>query len=239
VVGARDKAHALTKGAISGVPAVGGVAAELFALVIASPLERRQSEWAKAVAETVVRLEGEFSKLPEDLANDEAFLSTVLQASHTALRTHHQEKRQALRNAILNTGVGSSPDETVREMFIGLIGDFTVWHLRLLAFFNSSHRIAELHQAHFGAHTRGSLTQILQREFPDLSKRMPLVMQIVAELKQTGLLASTVYLSVDEAGKGNDIQDPAAFSASFTTSLGDEFLTFIREPVAQTSSSHA
>jgi hypothetical protein len=106
--GKGDVAQEIVKAAISAAPLVGGPAAEIFGMVIAPPLQRRQAAWMDEVAEGLKQLEGKVEGFKiENLKENEQFVSTVLAATQAAIRTHQQEKREALRNAVLNVAVGS------------------------------------------------------------------------------------------------------------------------------------
>jgi hypothetical protein len=48
---AGDVLHAIAKGALSGIPIGGGVAAEMFGLVLAPPLSKRRDMWFESLAE--------------------------------------------------------------------------------------------------------------------------------------------------------------------------------------------
>jgi hypothetical protein len=97
---AGDGAHAVVKGALSAIPIAGGLAAELFGLVLATPLTKRRDEWMESVAK---RLEGVKASV-DSMREDPAFVTTLMQASQIALRTHREEKLEALRNAVVSSG---------------------------------------------------------------------------------------------------------------------------------------
>lgn len=59
-----DKAHALARAGIGSIPLVGAAATELFQILIAPPLERRQQAWMEAVAEGLRRLEYAYRRKP-------------------------------------------------------------------------------------------------------------------------------------------------------------------------------
>ena len=110
-----DWAHTISKGALSAIPAVGGPAAELLAAIIVPPLARRRDEWIRALADGLHVLEARVEGFTiAGLAENEAFVSTVMQATTVAVRTHQQEKREALRNAVLNVAAGRAPDRIDR-----------------------------------------------------------------------------------------------------------------------------
>ena len=112
-----DYAHAATKGMLGCVPGVGAAVAEGFNRIVQPPIEKRRGEWMERVTEAIQRLQDEAKIKPEDLQNNEAFISTVLQASQIAQRNHQQEKIDALRNAVLNSALPSAPDDSRQQMF--------------------------------------------------------------------------------------------------------------------------
>ena len=59
-----------------------------------------------------------------------------MEASQIALRTHQKEKLEALRNAVLNVAIGDRVDEEEQAAFLGLIQEFTTWHLAILKTFH-------------------------------------------------------------------------------------------------------
>src|SRR5687768_16805066 len=52
-----DVTHAVIRGVISTIPVVGGVAAEVFGLIVTAPMEQRKNDWMEAIHERVRRLE--------------------------------------------------------------------------------------------------------------------------------------------------------------------------------------
>jgi len=120
------------------VPVVGGSAAELFALIVAPPLEKRRDEWLRDLADVVKKVEQRQPGLtPEELSRNDAFISTTLQASQIALRTHHAEKRECLKNALFHIATDKSSDEETQAFFLALVDVFTVAHIELLRLFRN------------------------------------------------------------------------------------------------------
>ena len=99
-----DVLHAITKAGLSAIPIVGGPAVELFQYVVQPPLEKRRFEWMTSIGEKLNELEENKFDL-EKLKNDENFISVMMNASQMALRTHQEEKLDALRNAEYRCGI--------------------------------------------------------------------------------------------------------------------------------------
>ena len=129
-----DAAHAITRAGLAAIPLFGGTAVELFQHLLQPPLERRRSEWMAAVGEKLKELEDHGVNI-EELGKNDEFVSAVMHATQIALRTHQTEKREALRNAVLNLAAGQSPGEALEHMFFDLIDSLSVLHIQILRLF--------------------------------------------------------------------------------------------------------
>jgi hypothetical protein len=117
----RDYAHLAARMALSAIPGVGGPALELFNQFLAPPIQRRREVWCNDLIERLAKLECEGRFNLKDLCNNEEFISTVLQASMVAIRYHQREKKEALRNAVLNAAVGQSLYDSMQELFLTFV----------------------------------------------------------------------------------------------------------------------
>jgi hypothetical protein len=209
-----DVVHAVIKAGLSAIPVLGGTTAELFQLVIQPPLERRRVKWMTAVGEKLCELEKQGVNLDE-LAKSEEFVSAVMQASSIALRTHQQEKLDALRNAVLNTAVGQAPDEALQHMFLHWIDSFSALHLRILKiFFTPSPE---------PGHSTGSLRSVVEASIPELRNQRHIYDQICKELYASGLV-NTEGLHAMMTSRG--------LMEKRTSPLGDAFLQFVNDPTS-------
>jgi len=127
-----DDWHLAARATLSTVPFVGGAAVELFNRLLAPPIERRREAWLNNLADRLSKLEQAGRLNIGDLNENDEFVTTVMRASQVAVRNHQKEKIVALSNAVLNTALGDMPECSVREMFIGFVDEFTVWHMRIL-----------------------------------------------------------------------------------------------------------
>lgn len=224
-----DLAYTAAKGALSMVPLAGTALAEVFALVIAAPLARRRDEWMEEVAERLVALEGKVAGFKlEDLSTNDAFVSTVFQATAAAVKTHHPDKREALQNAVLNTAVGIRIDSTLQEIFVQLVDRLTPWHLRVLAFFNdpgaAMGRSGRAPQGFSQEWSSGAPAHLLEAVYPELGGQREFYDLVVRDLFASGLMNTE---SVHTTMTGNGMVQRR------TTELGSQFLAYISRPVAE------
>ena len=207
-----DVAHALTKAGLSIIPVVGGPAVELFQQLVLPPLERRRNEWMEQVGEKLLSLEQRGLNLG-DLQSNEQFITTVMQASTAALRTHKAEKLDALRNAVINIAIGHGPEDTIQHLLLSFVDEFSEMHLRVIAFANSPRPPAGI--------SAGGLAHVLEDNIPALRGQRELFDQLWKDLYIRGLI-NTESLHVMMTGNG--------LGQSRTTELGKSLLRFISEP---------
>ena len=178
---AGDYVHALAKAGVAGIPVLGGPAAEIFAALVQPPLDRRRHEWMTEVGECLCKLEAERGVDLAELRDNDEFIDIVMHASQVALRTSVAEKREALRNAVLNTAIGQSPSDAMRHMYLTWIGDFTEWHLRVLKLFGSpgewKHAVGGPNLSHMESNVKSSLN----RAYPDLRQSPALRDMVISD----------------------------------------------------------
>jgi hypothetical protein len=219
----RDYAYALVKGAISSIPIpfVPGIASEVFALLFNQPLSKRREEWMVAVAEGLVELKEKVEGFSlEALSENDAFVTTVLQATTCAMRNHQQDKLEALRNAVLNSALPNAPEDDVQLIFLDLVDTLTAWHLRVLQLFDDPVRWAEKNQRPFPKdwYTSGT-RQVLDYAFPELTGKGELTGKIIQDLGRYGL-----------AEIPGGMMTARGALESRTSNFGRQFLQFIATP---------
>ena len=219
-----DVALGVGRAALAAIPVIGGTLTEVLSLVLAPAVSRRRDTWFKELADGLEKAErriGGFSI--ENLAQDEAFVSAVIEATRSAISTHKHEKRQALRNALLNIALHHFSDEDEEQTFLRYIEELTVWHLRILKCFEDPPRLlaAQGVQANF---YMGGAAQALESMYPELGNRRELCRQVVTDLHARGLLNSP-------PGFLNTVMTGSGMVAKRTTALADAFLVFIADPL--------
>lgn len=213
-----DYLHALARTGLSAIPVAGGPATELFSVVIAPPLAKRRDKWMTEIGEGLRRLEEEQELNLAALSGNDEFIDIVMSASAAAIRTANSSKRGALRNAVLNTAVGRSPEESLAQVFVSLVDQFTDWHLKILTLFQNP----EVHNSTYNV-SSGSPVGLIHHVYPHLGDQRKLYTQVWRDLYQRGLVKSdSDILFTSMTGT------PSGVFAKRTTELGDNFLAFIR-----------
>ncbi|WP_316348244.1 hypothetical protein [Desulfuromonas acetoxidans] len=207
-----DIVHSVAKAGLSAIPVLGGTAVELFQNVVQPPLEKRRAEWMAQVGEKLQELEDN-GLILEDLQNDEQFISAAMYASQLALRTHKEEKLEALRNAVANIATGQAPDEAMQHIFLNLIDNLTELHIQVLSVFQAPTTPPGL--------SMGGLSHVLEHNMPQMRGERELCDQLWKDLYTRGLINTD---SLHRTMSGNGL------GQNRTTSLGAAFLRFISKP---------
>ncbi len=194
-----------------------GVGVELFNFLIKPKSESRADQWREAVVRKFSELENSTVTV-EQLQNSDQFATVVMEASLLAMRTHHEEKLEALRNAVVNTALNISIDESLQHVFLQLVGEFTPWHIRLLHFFNNP--MAWFHEHNTQPPSMvisGSRHRLLEVAYPEIVKQEEFLQLVLADLKAKRL--ADIELKLMMTGPG--AMQPA------TTELGRQFIKYI------------
>ena len=204
------------------VPIVGpAVTQAILKRAIKLPLEVRRSNWFNSLGEGLRELQDRFDGFdPEALGENEEFVSTVFEATEMAMKTHRKEKREALKNAVLNTARGFSIDDVVRGSFLGYIDRFSGLHLRVLDA-QANPRSAE-YGAAAGNIYMGSRHVIIRKMLSDLNVSDDSLKRVYDDLSREGLTQGNEHSGMSADG---------LFTKN-TTPIGEAFLAFISDPLA-------
>ena len=162
-----DVALGATRAALAAIPIVGGSVTELMSLVITPSVVRRRDQWLKDLADGL-----------DQLQDNDAFVSAVIEASKTAVATHKREKHEALRNALLNIALLRTPDEDQQQIFLRYIEELTAWHIKFLALFENPPRLLATRGIRNNYYI-GAGSQVLEDVYPKLAGK-----RAVAQLRQ-------------------------------------------------------
>jgi len=218
-----DIVHTVVKAAASAIPIAGGPAVVIFEEVFRKPIEARRQKWLEMLAEAVEELKSKVENLEnKDLSENESFISAVMQASQVAQRTHQDEKLEALRNAIQNAALPHAPDEDLQLVFLRFVDELTPWHLRILDLFDGPQEWGRRNNVNFPGWGMGGGATVLEFAFQDLRGQRDFYDQVVSDLQVRGLISEGSFLHTTMTGGG--------MMASRSTSMGKQFLKFIRKP---------
>jgi len=219
---AEDYVHAGIRAGLSTAPFVSGPLVEFFNMIIAPPLEKRRDAWMIEIYSRLKKIEEQVEGFKiEELTKNENFISTLFYATQAAMRTHQQEKLQALRNAVINTANMPSTEENLQLMFLNLVDRYTPGHLILLELLDNPEQYGKRHTIKIADKThRNSITQLIDHTFPNFSND-PMVPQILKDLTSDGLLTPDI--------ENRDHRPIVRLSFTATTKLGKKFLKFISD----------
>ncbi|MGH9248161.1 MAG: hypothetical protein ACRD0W_01385 [Acidimicrobiales bacterium] len=128
---AMDRVHTVVKAAVSAVPYVGGPAAELFGAIVPTSLERRRQEWFKRVADRLRRLEEQDVHIDAD---DEGFITIVVEATKAALGTHIEEKLELLANCVESAALPEQRDDFMAMRLLLYVEELSPEHFVVLTY---------------------------------------------------------------------------------------------------------
>jgi hypothetical protein len=214
--------EAAIKGAVSAIPVVGGLIAELGSCLV-SPLDKRKREWCDEVEKALQILSSQYQKLPDALAEDPPFVSALLKATAAALATHRKEKWALLRNFLISVGSRAIPDEEIQQALLRLLDDLSVGHIEVLRFLEADYDLLkgkETLEAFYGRYHyehKGELDRITFRSIlADLSARIVIHLGDIEDMNEFASRRASLLL---ESSKIRPFQ---------ITDLGRELLKLLR-----------
>lgn len=217
-----DAVHAVARAGLGAIPVAGAAASELLTAIVTPPLEKRRSEWMEEIGEALRTLEEKMGVVLESLQEKDQFIDVAVEATQIAIRTSTKEKREALKNAILNSALPNPPEESLQKMFLSFIDTLTVWHLKLLDLFNDPPAYIRRQNLRFGNISMGAMSHLVENAFPELRERRDLYDLIWKDLYSRGLV-NTDGLHTMMTGSG--------ILAKRTTEIGKLFLDYIKNPI--------
>lgn len=217
----QELTQAAIKGAVSAIPVVGGLIAELGSC-LASPVEKRKRAWCIEVEDALSELAEKHARLPQSLVEDPAFVSTFLKATVAALATHQEKKRAMLRAFVVAVGSRAIPDEELQHALLRLLEDLSVGHIEVLGFLRtdevalaSKENIEDVfgryHSEYHGRLDRMAFRWILS----DLASRMVIHLGDLEDMKEFASQQSSLAL---QSSKIRSLQ---------ITELGKQFLELL------------
>lgn len=200
------------KTALSVIPVGGALINGIWDSIKSNCAQERLKEWQTLI-------EGRLSRIDttlEDVGKNENFTSAMFQATELAIKTSEAAKREYLANAVLNS-LTCPFEESVIMMFFSMIGKYTLWHLKILDFFQNPKKFDGIIESNY---YMGSPKTVLFDVYPELRSKEAYVDKIVKELYSDGLM-NTDNLNCTMTSSG--------MLASRVSKIGQDFINFITE----------
>jgi len=185
------------------------------------PIQKRQAGWLNDVAEHLKRLEAEERLSVEDVVNNPRFMDAVVAGLESVKGSREKDKRDALRNAVLNAALGTSGDDAQQDIFMRLIDRFTVWHVRFLKVFADPVAWATGNGME-GGRAGHSTDSFFRAAVPDIG--LPYCKLVWRDLHRAGLV------NADESSMFATMSNTPSWRRKLASDLGRDFLRFIEEP---------
>lgn len=217
---AGDKAHAVVRGALGAVPVAGAAAVEFFNGLIIPPIMKRRQHWMEEVASALAKLQAEGRIDLDALREDEGFISLLIEATLVAAKTHQREKREALRNAVVNRSLQPDLDETLQHIFLRLVDELSPLHLQLLQMAHNPIQWGERTGIKLPALYHGAFSTLIEKGIPELNGKRDVYERLWEDLVQRGLV---------NKGGIHTMMTASGVWDSWTKPLGKEFLGFIED----------
>ncbi|MBN1184243.1 MAG: hypothetical protein JXB49_18280 [Bacteroidales bacterium] len=214
----KDAEYAVVKAAIASIPIAGAAASELLSLIVASPLEQRREKWMLEAGKAIKDLQEQGLDI-EQLRDDPVFIDMIIHTSQLAMQTGENEKREYLKNALVNYVKGETSDQAEMKIFLNLVETYTVWHVRLLKLFDNPKEWYKIHKVELPNLMAASLSSILEIAFPELRDRRDFYDIVWQDLYRAGLHGSHTLHAVISTN---------SLMVSRTTEIGKRFLRFIQ-----------
>jgi len=126
------------------VPVIGGSAVEVFNAIVKTPIQKRQEQLIESIIDKIKTLENDFEEFkPENLSQNELFISVLLKSLQAITKEHQKEKIDAFKNAVINTVIIEAISEDYKLLFLSYLESFSAIHLHIIKFFYD-----ELHIRH-------------------------------------------------------------------------------------------
>ena len=225
--GSGDVLHVAMTAALSAVPFVG--LGELFKFIVAPSLDKRREQWMKLMAEAVQELQNRKGFDLAALRDNEEFITLLIHATQSALKTHLDLKRHMIKRALINSVlIESAFDE--KELYLNLLDRLTPSHVDILLLIEREKQSTATveYAQHFHENMRG------RKDPTALSIETLPFLAFLGDLQQAGLIVASIGFVVMDA----DVDQPkfmvyedsnmSGLPRMDVSDLAHRFLRFIR-----------
>ena len=161
----------------------------------------------------------------EKIIREPKVVDAIIQSSLIAIKTHQEEKRALLRNAVLNISQGINIEDDMQTMYFQWIDELTPTHIQLLSFFNEPSKWKNSNRENWQEKFQGTFN--VNDYFSDKFPKIDEYEQYCRDLQVKRLFH---ILHNELSHEENEMwRKPLAYS--WTSDLGKKFLEFIKNPI--------
>jgi hypothetical protein len=218
----KNIAVATIKGAVSNIPFAGSLLSEYIGLAQEKIVDKRIKEWVEMVEEKIDKLQCDISKL----ANNELFFTALHIATNKVMKEYKREKRECFANALFNTAYIEDISEEKKMVFFFLLEKYTLSSIMLLRLYSENN----YRESDYVERRGESITYTN----PGQEKAIKYILEYIKEFEGEAELVQNLTTQLFYDGLIEEIdfsmpEYPNQSRRKRTTSLGDEFLDFIKD----------
>lgn len=215
----RDHVRTGVDAGVAAVPVVGGPAQVLIDAVLIPSIDKRREAWLRKLGELVNELSSRIDGwTPDALAEDESFVSAVIEASRIAMGTHLEEKLDILKSCLATMAAAERRDDFLDLQMFQYVDQLAPEHFVVLQYL----------------HNPGAWFDARAIERPSVHMGAPRGLFSRARLPVSGVGLEIVLRDLDDRGLAETSSLGAVMSEggiwqSRVTELGSALLEFVRE----------
>jgi len=172
-------------------------------------------------------LERDFNKLKEKIEDFDweeqikkpEVASVLIETTLSAIKTANEEKRELLRNAVLNMSLGTNIQEDTRAIILRLIDEMSPTHVKILRYFENPKKYCDEKRVNYSGISATGAGTLFLKALPEFNDGKSGI--FFKDLQNGGLLPSGEWLNVMSSN----------FLQPRTTDLGKQFLKLITSPL--------
>jgi len=211
---------------LTGLPLLKLPTETLFGILIADPGQKRSRQFFEDVCSRLELLAAQNRVTMDVLQVHQEFISALRIGMVAATGTHHAEKLEALRNAVLNVAVGPDEDDPEQQVFLTYVSQLGVWSIRYLKFFAVPRSCPP--GTHWGPNVpnRWPISDLILELYPGTNLHRDTSVAIVEELCRLGLMRAFPDSRIADLTESTD----GYMTPKMTTPFGENFLAFVTGP---------
>lgn len=179
----------------------------------------------KIILDKVAQQGKQFEQRSRDRSN---FASVLGNAYQSALTDVDENKVPLYANAFINAINREALENTKVHIFLNLLRDFSILHIKVLRYFSTTHKETYYIQQHMNTFRMRSqedvILDIIRQAAPDIAEDEYLLNTVMNDLYTKRVLQVPSLFELHKVGMSID-----KTINKMTTKLGDEFLNFIED----------